>query len=123
MRAAVPFSSNIGLNRVAFKTIGCRLNQAETAQMAAEFEAAGYRVVPFGEPCEVAVVHTCAVTRHAEKVCVRTARLARRLGGEPLVVLAGCAVEVDARALQEASGADVVVRQADKFRLHAILRQ
>lgn len=109
--------------RVAFKTVGCRLNQAETAQMAAGLEAAGYRVVPFGEPCDIGVVHTCTITENAVRTCERLARTLRRLPSHPLVVLAGCAVEAGADDLLERSGADLVVGQVDKFRLAEVLAE
>jgi threonylcarbamoyladenosine tRNA methylthiotransferase MtaB len=109
--------------RVAFKTIGCRLNKAETAQIAAGFEAAGFRIVPFGKPCEVCVIHSCAVTRHAEWTSARAARRARRGGENPVVVVAGCAAETNPDALRRASGADLLAGQADKFRLPSLLQQ
>jgi len=107
--------------RVTFKTVGCRLNQAETAVMAARCEAAGYRVVPFGEPCDVCVIHTCTVTAKAERDCLRLARSARKRAGASIVALAGCAVEVNPEGLKEKSGADLVVGQDEKFRLPELL--
>ena len=53
---------------VSFKTVGCRLNQAETARLRAVFQAAGYRVVPFGAACKVCVIHGCAVTAKADYI-------------------------------------------------------
>jgi threonylcarbamoyladenosine tRNA methylthiotransferase MtaB len=108
--------------RVSFKTVGCRLNQAETAQMAARFEAAGYEIRPFGEPCDICVVHTCAITRKAEKDCIRLARSAKKAPDRPLVVLAGCAAEVAGPRLLAESGADMLAGQSRKFDLPEILR-
>jgi threonylcarbamoyladenosine tRNA methylthiotransferase MtaB len=108
--------------RAAIKTVGCRLNQAESATIAAGFEAAGYRIVPFGQPCEVCVIHSCSVTARAERTSVRLARSAGRGPGRPRVVLAGCAAELDPRRLRAASGADLVAGQRDKFRLPELLR-
>ncbi len=111
------------MKRVAFKTVGCRLNQAETAQMAAGLEAAGYCVVPFGEACDVGVVHTCSITENAVRKCLRLARTLRRQPSHPVVVLAGCAVEAGAEDLLERSGADLVVGQLDKMRLPEVLAE
>ena len=108
--------------RVSFKTIGCRLNQAETARMAAQFRNAGYRIVPFGSPCDVGVVHSCTITAKAEKDSIRAARaLKRRAKPPPLVVLAGCAVEAGSESLKQQSGADLLAGQVDKFRLPELL--
>ncbi len=101
---------------VSFKTIGCRLNQAETARIAAQFEAAGWRVTEAGGPCDAVVINTCTITHHAERDCARWARRLRREGARR-VVLAGCAVEHDGDALKAATGADLIAGQAQKFSL------
>lgn len=107
--------------RIAFRTVGCRLNQAETARMAASCEGAGYAVVAFGEPCDVCVIHSCTVTANAERDSLRLARQAARAGVRPYVVLAGCAAEVDPEGVRRRSGADLVLAQRDKFNLPALL--
>ncbi len=107
--------------RVAIRTVGCRLNQAESAQIAAGFQAAGYIVVGPSEPCEVFIVHTCTITGNAESDSAKLARSAARRDPRPVVVLAGCAVEVGGEELGERSHADLVVGQAEKFDLPALL--
>ena len=74
---------------VSFKTVGCRLNQAETAMLRAAFESAGYSIVPFGQASDVCVIHGCTVTANAEKDSLRLARSAKRVAQGTLVVLAG----------------------------------
>lgn len=105
---------------VCFKTIGCRLNQAETAQIAAQFEAVGYRRVAPGTPCDVAIINTCTITHGAERDCAKWARRLRRQGAD-IVVLAGCAVEHNAEQLKTRSGADLLANQTDKYRLLDLL--
>ncbi len=109
--------------RLAIKTLGCRLNQAESAQFAAAFEARGFTHVPYGEPCDVCVIHGCAVTRMAERQSLRQARAARKLPGHPFVVLAGCAAEAGAHAGLAESGADLTVGRSDKRRLPEFVAQ
>ncbi len=101
---------------ISFKTVGCRLNQAETARIAAGFEAAGWQVTEPGGACDAAVINTCTITHHAERDCARWARRLRREGAR-LVILAGCAVEHDGDALKAATGADLIAGQAQKFSL------
>jgi len=108
---------------VAFKTVGCRLNQAETAQMAARFEAAGYAVVSSGDTADVYVVHTCTITQRAEKDCERAVRAFKRRRPDAVAVLAGCAVEVNGQALRQRSGADLTVGQSGKLRLPEIIAE
>jgi threonylcarbamoyladenosine tRNA methylthiotransferase MtaB len=107
--------------RLAFKTLGCRLNQAETAQMAASFEALGFLLVPYGESCQVCVIHGCAVTRLAERQSLREVRAAKRLPGHPFVVLAGCAAELKDHAGLADAGADLLAGQADKKTLAGLV--
>jgi threonylcarbamoyladenosine tRNA methylthiotransferase MtaB len=109
--------------RISFKTIGCRLNQAETARMSAVCGAAGYETVPFGDDCDVAVVHGCAVTQSAESDSLRAARLAVTRGGNPLVLLAGCAAAYAPFKRPEPSSLFRLAEQADKFRIPAVLHQ
>lgn len=106
---------------VSFKTVGCRLNQAETATLRAAFETAGYSVVPFGQTCDVCVVHGCTVTANAQKDSLRLARSAKRMNPGAFVVLAGCVAEIGGEPLRAACGADLAVGQAGKFELPAIL--
>jgi threonylcarbamoyladenosine tRNA methylthiotransferase MtaB len=110
-------SSVQGLPRVAFKTLGCRLNQAESAAMAAQFRAAGYALVAYGDPWDVCVVHSCAVTAKAERTSVRQAHAARKARPDGVVVLAGCVAEFKGREALLAAGADLVAGQSDKQRL------
>jgi len=111
------------VKRIAFKTVGCRLNQAETADMAASFRAAGWEVVSFEQPCEVCVIHTCTVTSKAEKNCLRLARSVKRTTPSTKVILAGCAVEVAGKQLLESCDADMIARQATKFQLPSLLEE
>ncbi len=66
------------MRTVAFKTFGCRLNQAETVAFERAFAEAGMRRVRFGEPADVVVVHSCVVTQAAEDDCLRQLRALRR---------------------------------------------
>ena len=109
--------------RVSIKTLGCRLNQAESATMAGGFARLGFAVVPDGTPAQVHVVHGCAITHAAEVEALRLVRHARReLGPGAFLVAAGCPVALPgAEGRFRAAGADLVVAQADKTRLPALV--
>lgn len=109
--------------RVVFKTIGCRLNQAETALITAAFRGAGYDIVPFGSACEAAVIHGCAITGKAERDSVRAARQARRAAPAAVVVMAGCPAETLGDTLRGEAMADLIVGQSGKFDLPALLHR
>ena len=114
--------------RVSFKTLGCRLNQAETATIAAQFEASGYEIVPFGTQCEVALIHGCTITRNAETESVRLAGSAKKGKGSPFVILAGCAAMLHSHksGVQQcdsilSGSADLLAPQDTKFSLPHLL--
>jgi threonylcarbamoyladenosine tRNA methylthiotransferase MtaB len=65
--------------RASLHTLGCRLNQAETALLSDQLQRRGYEVVEFGQPCDLAVLNTCAVTEKAEADCRYFVRSLRRV--------------------------------------------
>jgi len=102
---------------VSFKTFGCRLNRAETAQFEAGFAAAGFLRVPFGTPADCIVIHTCAVTQSAESESLKTIRSLRKKEPRAFLVLAGCAVETAGAETLRSLGIDLVVPRDQKDRL------
>lgn len=102
---------------VAFKTLGCRLNQAETASLAGQFEALGFELASDSTEADVLVIHSCAVTRSAERESLRLVRQAKLRGRHRLVVLAGCAATVAPPGELRDAGADLLVAHADKTSL------
>ena len=76
--------------RVAFRTIGCKLNQCETAQMQEILLGEGYRLVGWDSTADVRVVNTCTVTAKSDRTCRREIRLAKRLDPDFVVVVTGC---------------------------------
>lgn len=128
MKSIVPWTRPA---TVSFKTVGCRLNQAETAAIRASFEEAGFITVPFGRPCDVCVIHGCVVTARAEEDGLRLARGVQRRCPGALVILAGCAAELAAGAVsgggaglclrRAPGGAAYLAGQGEKFNLPEIL--
>ncbi len=78
--------------KVAFKTLGCRLNQFETNSLVSEFTGAGYRVVDFNDPADIYVVNTCTVTGQSDKKSRNLIRQASKKNNNALVIAAGCMV-------------------------------
>lgn len=103
--------------RVSFHTLGCKLNYAESGTLARDFERRGFRVVPWGEPAEVAVVNTCSVTDQAESKCRNAVRRALRSEPQPFVVVTGCYAQLRPEELARIPGVDLVLGAADKFHL------
>src|ERR671932_248732 len=101
--------------RVAFTTLGCKVNQSETDLLSRQFAAAGYSCVEFEEPADVYVVNTCTVTHVADKKSRQLLGQAHRMNPEALVVATGCYASIVGDALAEERR--LVVRNRDKERL------
>ncbi len=100
--------------RVAIETHGCKLNQADSTQIAWEFVESGFRVVGTDEPADVYVVNTCTVTHVADRKARQSLRAARRRNPDAVVVAAGCYVERAPRVLDGLDEVDMVVGNTDK---------
>jgi threonylcarbamoyladenosine tRNA methylthiotransferase MtaB len=86
--------------KIAFKTLGCRLNQFETDSLASEFHNAGYRLVDFEDKADVYVINTCTVTHQSDKKSRNLISQASRMRGDALVVVTGCMVNSQKEALE-----------------------
>ncbi|MCA9471416.1 MAG: hypothetical protein KC594_05115, partial [Nitrospira sp.] len=103
--------------RIAFYTVGCRLNQAETALLADRFGRFGFTQVEFGEPADVLVVNTCSVTDEAEADCRRVVRRMLRTSPRAFVAVTGCYAQTSAKQLQAIDGIDLVLGTQYKMQL------
>lgn len=100
---------------VSFYTLGCKLNQAETAAIAADFSAHGYEIVPFGEPADVVFINTCSVTERAEQKCRRVVRQSVRNAPEGKIVVAGCYSQLKPDVIAGIPGVDLVLGTQNKY--------
>lgn len=107
--------------RAAVFTLGCRLNQADSALMAAGLERHGFTLVRWGEPCELAVINSCTVTAAAARKTRQTARAFRRQQPGAYLVLAGCDANVSADSWVVDGTVDLVVPNPAKTRLFEYL--
>lgn len=98
---------------LAFATLGCRTNQAETAQLAADL-ADVCAIVPFSEHADVYVVNTCTVTHEADRQSRQWVRRAHRTNPEARIVVTGCAVDFHPAEFSELAGVSLVARNAEK---------
>ena len=113
----------VAAKRVAFRTIGCKLNQCETAQMQEALVIGGYRLVDWDAPADVRVINTCTVTAKSDRTCRHEIRLAKRLDPTCIVAVTGCYAQVDPEAVAAIPGVDLVLGNLEKLRLPAHLTQ
>lgn len=109
------------MHRVVFETMGCRLNQAETAVLQSRFLARGYALADDPAEADLFVLHTCTLTAQATQQCRRRLRQVMRKNPAACVAAIGCHAETDAGELARLGGVDYVVGTADKMRLADII--
>ncbi|HEX6791951.1 MAG TPA: tRNA (N(6)-L-threonylcarbamoyladenosine(37)-C(2))-methylthiotransferase MtaB [Candidatus Krumholzibacteria bacterium] len=109
------------MHRIAFETLGCRLNQAETAILQSRFVARGYALTDDPLDADVFVLHTCTLTRHAAARCRRRLRHVIKRNPAACIAAIGCHAQTDAAELAAIPGVDYVVGTADKLRLDEII--
>src|SRR5437762_2596104 len=109
-----PIQRNDGSPRVAFVTLGCKVNQSDTQKAIADFRAAGFRIVPPSSPAEVYIVNTCSVTHVADRKSRQWLRRGARANPDALVVATGCYAESGRDALSEMDGVGLVIGYRDK---------
>jgi len=103
--------------KAAIHTLGCRLNQADSALIAGTLERHGFAMVPWNEPCDLAVINSCTVTAAAARKTRQAARAMRRRFPTTYLVLAGCDANVAADAWVADGTVDLVVPNPVKTRL------
>lgn len=111
------------MRRIAFYTLGCKVNQVETEQLKEEFDSRGYQLVEFEEPADIYIINTCTVTHVSDRKSRAMLRRAVRRNPEALVVAIGCVAQVDAEQLAAIDGVDLIVGNRDKENLPAIIEE
>ena len=102
---------------VAFHTLGCKLNFAETSTIARQLIGAGYEKVDFDSPAQVYVINTCSVTNNADKECKFHVKRAVKANPEGLVVVLGCYAQLKPEEISAIEGVDLVLGAKEKFNL------
>jgi threonylcarbamoyladenosine tRNA methylthiotransferase MtaB len=103
--------------RVSFYTLGCKLNQAETAMMAEDFVRNGYEIVRFKERADGYVVNTCTVTAKSDYQCRQALRRAINATSDAIVVAVGCYSQIKPKELSDIRGVDLVLGSNNKFEI------
>ncbi len=108
---------HVDCKRASLQTIGCRLNQAETAILADRLRKKGYALVEAGEPTDLLVVNTCSVTEQAEKDCRYIIRRTLRHSPHAFVAVTGCYAQTGLASLQQVPGIDLILGSRYKMDL------
>jgi len=109
------------MKKVAFHTLGCKLNFSETSTIARTCEDEGYEKVEFKEHADIYVLNTCSVTENADKECKRLVRQVLKVNPEAFVVIIGCFAQLKPGEIAKYEGVDLVLGATEKFKLSSYL--
>ncbi|MEO7212159.1 tRNA (N(6)-L-threonylcarbamoyladenosine(37)-C(2))-methylthiotransferase MtaB [Mucilaginibacter sp.] len=103
--------------KVAFYTLGCKLNYSETSSIGRLFTQAGFNTVEFSDTPDVFVINTCSVTENADKKCKKIVKEALKISPNAYVTIVGCYAQLKPKEIAEIPGVDMVLGAAEKFRI------
>ena len=109
------------MKKVAFYTLGCKLNYSETSTIARMFESKGYKKVEFNQNPDIFIINTCSVTENADKKCKKIVREANKINPDGYVAIIGCYAQLKPQEIADIEGVDAVLGAAEKFQLIDLL--
>ena len=103
--------------KVAFYTLGCKLNFSETSTIGRSLQEAGFAKVDFDASPDVFVINTCSVTENADKKCRQLVKRAMKSNPEGFVAIIGCFAQLKPKEISEIPGVDIVLGANEKFNI------
>ena len=103
--------------RVAFHTLGCKLNYSETSTISRDFITRGFEKVEYRDHADIYVINTCSVTENADKEARRLIRQAKRLNPLSSIAVIGCYAQLKPEEIATIDGVDLVIGSEEKFNL------
>ncbi len=103
--------------KVAFYTLGCKLNFSETSTIARSFQEEGFDRVDFEEVADIYVINTCSVTDNADKQFKQVVKKAMKLNDKAFVAAVGCYAQLKPEELAAVDGVDLVLGATEKFKI------
>ena len=103
--------------RIAFHTLGCKLNFSETATISRDFICHGFEKVDYRDKADFYVLNTCSVTDNADKEARKLIRQAKRRNPDSSVAVIGCYAQLKPNEISEIDGVDIVLGAEEKFNL------
>ncbi|MCF1191950.1 tRNA (N(6)-L-threonylcarbamoyladenosine(37)-C(2))-methylthiotransferase MtaB [Mangrovimonas sp. AS39] len=103
--------------KVAFYTLGCKLNFSETSTIARNFTNEGFERVDFSEKADIYVINTCSVTENADKRFKTIVKQAQKANPDAFVAAVGCYAQLKPQELADVDGVDLVLGATEKFKI------
>lgn len=105
------------MKRIAFQTLGCKLNFSETSSISRQFGDDGFKQVEFNDAADIYVINSCSVTRNAEKRCKTLIKQAMKKNPHAHIAVIGCFSQLNPEEIKAIPGVDIVLGNSDKFNL------
>jgi threonylcarbamoyladenosine tRNA methylthiotransferase MtaB len=109
------------MSKVAFYTLGCKLNFAESSSIARSLEPLGFVRADFQDTPDLFVINTCSVTEQADKKCKKVVREAKKINPDSTVVIIGCYAQLKPEEISAIPGVDLVLGANEKFQLPELI--
>ena len=103
--------------KVAFYTLGCKLNFSETSTIARQFESLGFEKVSPDTPADIYVINTCSVTEHADKKCRQAIKKFINKSPNAFIAVVGCYAQLKPDEIANMEGVDLVLGSSEKFNI------
>ena len=113
----------INRKKVAFYTLGCKLNFSETATIARNIQNEGFDRVEFSDFADIYVINTCSVTENADNRFKTIVKQAQRANRSAFIVAVGCYAQLQPEELADVNGVDLVLGATEKFKITDYLNQ
>ena len=107
--------------KVAFYTLGCKLNFSETSTIGRQLVDIGFTKTEFENKADLYVINTCSVTENANRECRRIIRKAKKNSPEAFIVVTGCFAQLKPKEISDIEGVDMVLGANEKFNLPKLL--
>ena len=107
--------------KVAFYTLGCKLNFSETSTIGRQLAEIGFNKTEFENKADLYVINTCSVTENANRECRRIIRKAKKNSPEAFIVVTGCFAQLKPKEISDIEGVDMVLGANEKFNLPKLL--
>ena len=107
----------IATKKVAFYTLGCKLNFSETSTIARDFQNEGFERVDFSDVADIYVINTCSVTENADKRFKTIVKQALQVNTDAFIIAIGCYAQLQPQELADVYGVDLVLGAAEKFKI------
>lgn len=109
------------MKKVAFYTLGCKLNYSETSTVARQFTEKGFKKVDFYDNPDIFIINTCSVTENADKKCKKLVKEAQKISPHAYIAIMGCYAQLKPTEIASIQGVDAVLGAAEKFQLFDLI--